>query len=248
MVKYLYLLVIILTGMNIATPHAETLSLKSNHDYAISDLALNNGDLLWLAKKKYLIIGIYEPLSPPLSIKDSEGKLNGIDAEYFSLIENTLKTKVIIKLFTDKKEADLALEAEDIDLLVTDLEKNKIPDDKFLHSNPLLFSYPALITKKENTMIPLHSSDPMKIAIVNNYPSEDFIKHRYKNASITSFDNFEKALSSVESGKYDVFFGTNLETSYYLSSDFYSSLSLIKTWSSEELVVSLLLNKTTPVY
>lgn len=243
MIKYLYILVIFLVDMNAKILHAETLSLKSNHDYAISNLALNNGDLLWLTKKKHIIIGIYGPLTPPLAIKDSEGKLKGIDAEYFSLIENTLKVKVKIKFFSVKDDADLALKAQDIDLLVTNSQQNRVLDSDVLHSKPLVFSYPALITKKENTMIPLHSSDHVKIAITGHYPSESFIKARYKNATITSFNNVEDALFSVENGKSDAFFGTNLEAGYYLSSDFHNTLNLAKTWNHEELLVSFSLNK-----
>jgi len=244
MVKYFGILLIMLVGMNTKILHAETLSLKSNHDYAISDLALNNGNLLWLMKKKHITIGIYGPLTPPLAIKDSEGKLQGIDAEYFSLIENTLKVKIIIKYFTAKEDAKLALKAESIDLLVTHSEQGKVLDNDFLHSKPLVFSYPALVTKKENTMIPLHSSDRIKIAITGHYPSEEFIKSRYKNAAITSFDNVEEALFSVENGKSDAFFGTNLEAGYYLSSDFHNTLNLVKTWDHEELLVSFSLNKS----
>ena len=244
MVKYLGILLIMLVGMNTKILHAETLSLKSNHDYAISDLALNNGNVLWLTKKKHITIGIYGPLTPPLAIKDSEGKLQGIDAEYFSLIENTLKVKVRIKYFTIKKDADLALNAGDIDLLVTHSEQGKVLDNDFLHSKPLVFSYPALVTKKENTMIPLHSSDQIKIAITGHYPSEKFIKSRYKNAAITSFENVEEALFSVENGKSDAFIGTNLEAGYYLSSEFHNTLNLVKTWDHEELLVSFSLNKS----
>lgn len=244
MIKYLHILLITLAGITTTILHAETLSLKSNHDYAISDLALNNGDLLWLTKKNHITIGIYGPLTPPLAIKDSEGKLKGIEAEYFSLIENTLKVKVKIKFFITKQDADLALKAEDIDLLVTHSEQGSVLDSYFLHSIPLVFSYPALIAKKENIMFPLHSSDRVKVAIMGHYPSEYFIKTRYKNAAITSFNNVEEALFSVENGKSDVFFGTNLEAGYYLSSDFHNTLNLVKTWDHEELLVSFSLNKS----
>lgn len=225
---------------------ASTLLLPEHSDYASSTVKLSNADQLWLAKKGTLTVGLYGQLRPPLSLIDGTNTLSGINSEYITLLKDSLKINVNVKYFTSIEMATLAIKHGEVDLVLPSLAEQKVTDSTLTASKPLIYSYPSLITRQNDSMRRLHTGDDVTVAIAGNYPDGDFIHSLFKNATIVEFDDVFQALSSVDNGRSDLFLGNNLEAGYLLSLNFDYTLNMIKVWSNDSLTVSFIMSKNKP--
>ncbi|HDR2681767.1 TPA: transporter substrate-binding domain-containing protein [Enterobacter mori] len=241
MVKYIFRLLIIMAMVSPYTVFAEKFLINNHNEFSLNTVKLNDRDILWLARKKNISIGVYGPLSPPLFIINGSGELSGISANYVSLLKNTLNIAITIRKFPGEKEAFTALKSGDIDVIINHLQSQPLHDAEITSSVPFLYSYPVLITKRDNAMTLPSVNDKVRVATSGKYPAHGFIRQKYKNAVIVSYDSTEQALSSVENGDTEMFIGTNLESDYYLSTDYYA-LRQIKTWGESVLTQSFWVN------
>lgn len=221
----------------------DRLSLPAHSDYAANIVKLNDADQLWLAEKGTLTIGLYGPLHPPLSLVKGVNTLSGINSEYILLLKENLKINVDIKYFTSFEMLIAAINNGEVDLALPSIVDQRITDSTLVVSKPLIYSYPSLIARKDESMKPLHSDDNITLAVTGDYPDREFIHSLFKNATIVEFDSVFKALCSVDNGSSDFYFGNNLEAGYFLFFDFDNSLDIMKTWGNERLTVSFFMNK-----
>lgn len=242
MLIHIVRLLIIMMLVSPGVVSAENLVIVNNNNFSLNGFKKNDRDVLWLARKKNISVGIYGPLTPPLYIISSSGELSGINAAYLSLLKNTFNTAVTIKTFPGEKEAISALKSGDIDVVINSLQSQSPPDIQIKSSAPFLYSYPVLIGKRDNAMRLPPVNSKVRIATSGQYPGHAFIRKQYKNAVIVSYDSTELALSSVENEDTDIFIGTNINSDYYLSTGVYHELSQIKTWREDVLTQSFWVN------
>ena len=240
------ILFIILSFAN-TLAQAATLKLAGSHDYKINQLTLNDNEQLWLAKKENINVGVYAPLMPPLSIISTNNEISGADADYLTLLKNTLNINLIINSFKDAKQAYSALSSGEVDLVIDKSQSKYAPNNSVIVSKPFIYSYPALITQRDKMMKYPDQDEKTYVAIANNYPGEKFIRSIYKNAIIKRHNSAEEALLSIANGTADVFIGDKLEADYYLSNEFHHELNQVKVWRSEEITQSIVVNKNNPV-
>lgn len=224
----------------------DRLSLPAHSDYAANIVKLNDTDRLWLAEKGTLIIGVYGPSRPPLLLVNGFNTLSGINSEYILLLKENLKVNVEVKHYASKEIAKAAIKSGEVDLVLPSLTDKEITDISLITSKTLIYSYPSLITKKDDSMRPFHTDDDVIVAVSGDYPDREFIHKLFKNASIVEFDDVFQALCSVDNGNSDFYLGNNLEAGYFIFSDFDNSLDAIKTWDNERLTVSFIVNKNNP--
>lgn len=241
------ILLFIILSFTVRVAHADTLKLAGSHDYKINQFKLNNNQKLWLTKKQNITIGVYLPLTTPLSITSANNEFSGVDAEYLTLLKNTLNRDLTITSFKDVEQAYTALSSGEIDLLIDKTPSGYVPDNPVILSHPFLYSYPVLITRRDKMMNYPARDEKVHVAIANNYPGEEFIRTVYKNAIIDRYQSAEEALLSVANGISDLFIGDKLEADYYLSNEFYHELNQVKAWGSEEIAHSFVINKNNPI-
>ncbi|MBC3252451.1 transporter substrate-binding domain-containing protein [Serratia fonticola] len=226
--------------------HASNLVLPEHSDYAANTVKLTKADQRWLAKKGVLTVGLYGPLHPPLAFADNANILRGINAEYLSLLEQNLKIEVTIKVFDSLEMATAAIHRGEVDLVLSSLSGKPVKDSSLVKSKPLLYSYPALVSTKSDSMRPLYTDDDVMLAVTGNYPDRGFIRTLFKKATIQEFDNVFQALSSVDNGNSDFYLGDNLEAGYVLFLNFENSLNMIKAWNHDNLTVSFIMSRPPP--
>lgn len=226
---------------------ADVLKLADSHEYKINQLKLNDNEHRWLDQKEKISVGFYLPLTAPLSIISANNELSGINAEYLTLLNNTLNKKIIIESFHSVEQAYSALYLGKIDLLIDKSSSKYIPNNSVVLSKPYIYSYPVLITQRDKMMNYPGYDEKVHVAISNNYPSDKFIKSVYKNAIIDRYKSTEEALLSVANGTSDIFIGDKLEADYDLSNDFYHELIQVRAWKNEVLTQSFAINKKNPV-
>ncbi|HGM5491481.1 TPA: transporter substrate-binding domain-containing protein [Serratia fonticola] len=227
---WLVLLFLMLPAQAVSNGPA-TLTLASNHIVTPPATPLSYGDLVWLVKKQSLIVAVYGVESPPLSMNSATGRYRGMNADYLVLLGKALHINVIVKHYADRQQALAALQAGSVDLVLSSPSGANQLEAPFIASLPLVQGYPTLVTRQAEVMKPFHdTSDKVKVAIVQGFPPEPFIKQWFPNATIVSFVSEYQALASVANQQSDYFLGNNLTTSFIIARDFYQTLGMVKFW------------------
>lgn len=227
----MFLLLAVVCPLRAATPEPVTLTLASDYQVFTPALPLSHLDLLWLAAKRTLTIGVYGTETPPLSMNTSTGRYRGMNADYLLLLENSLQVRVVIKHYADQGRALTALQGGNIDLILTSPSGGESLAAPFTASLPLIRAFPTLVTRQADVMKPLSDEHAaVKVAIKQGYPSDSFIKMVFPQAQITAYADNYLALASVANKENDYFFGNNLTSSFILVRDFYQALDMVKFW------------------
>lgn len=212
-------------------PESVALPPLRDSEVYISELPLKHDDLLWLANKHSLVIGVYTFEAPPLSFSSSTGRYQGMNADYLRILEKSLKVNLIIKQFGDEAQALTALKAGTIDAVLSSPTSDGALTSPFVASLPLITSFPMLVTRQTDMMSPLYNAhDEVRVATVLGYPSESFIKKTFPKSIITTYDDNYLALASVADNQNDYFFGDNLTSNFIITRDFFQSLQPVKFW------------------
>jgi len=227
----MFLLLAVVCPLRAATPEPVTLTLASDYQVFTPALPLSHLDLLWLAAKRTLTVGVYGTETPPLNMNTSTGRYRGMNADYLLLLENSLQVRVVIKHYADQPQALAALQGGNLDLILTSPSGGEPLAAPFTASLPLVRAFPTLVTRQADVMKPLSDEhDAVKVAIKQGYPSDAFIKTVFPQAQITAYADNYLALASVANKENDYFFGNNLTSSFILVRDFYQALDMVKFW------------------
>ncbi|WP_447885641.1 transporter substrate-binding domain-containing protein [Serratia fonticola] len=245
MYKYMFLLIIFLLCSTIHS-QASMFLLPLHSDYAANIVKLNKADEEWLTNKGALIVGVYGPFRPPMSLVKDPNTLSGIISEYILMLKETLKINVTIKKFHTREKALAAIIRGEVDLVLPPLSIKNETDNSLALSKPLIYSYPSLISRKTDSMRLLHTDDDVTVAVTGDYPDRDFILKLFKNPNIIVFNDTYEALSSVDDGGSDFYIGDNIEAGYFLFFYFENSLNMIKVWDYEKLTLSFVISKRSP--
>lgn len=211
------------------------LELAGQSDVLPPTIKLNNDDLIWLAKKNKLTVAVYPPEYPPLAFTSLTGRYRGINADYLTLLQKALNTNIDIKRYPDQQAALVAVKLREVDFILTQQTDSVVVESPLIASGPLVSSYPMLVTRQDEMMQPLHTKNPVNIAIAGTYPPEEFIKQSFPNARIVSFDSEYSALASVVDGQNDYFMGNSLTGNMAMMRDFPYALSVVKFWKSPQI-------------
>ncbi|CNG74193.1 putative virulence sensor protein [Yersinia intermedia] len=235
-----FISILLLLTMVMSFAHAEVvepvaLELAGQNDTISPTIRLSNDDLLWLAKKSKLTVAVYPPELPPLAFNSLTGRYRGMNADYLGLLQKTLNTNIEVKRYPDLEQALAAVKSHQVDLILTQQTDQMTIDSPFLASGPMFSSYPMLVTRNDEAMQPLHTDNPVRIAIAGTFPSEAFIKQSFPHAHIVSFDSEYSALASVVDGQNDYFMGNNLTGNIVMTRDFPYALSVVKFWKSPQI-------------
>lgn len=211
------------------------LELVGISEVANYDIDLTNEQWLWLAKKNKITVAVYPRDTPPLELNMDAGYYRGINADYLKIMERALKTNIEVVLYPNRKLAYAALEKHQVDLILSpQVDFHRIVNT-YKNSDPVVKSYPILVTSQDNSMKPVHTDEQVKIAISNNYPSNSFVKTSFPNAEIITFPNEYSALESVANGYNDYYIGNNLTSHTIMERDFIHMLNVAKLWRSPEI-------------
>ncbi|EFB4672691.1 acid-sensing system histidine kinase EvgS [Escherichia coli] len=212
--------------------YIEYRGISSNNRVTLDPLRLSNKELRWLASKKNLVIAVHKSQTATLLHTDSQQRIRGINADYLNLLKRALNIKLTLREYADHQKAMDALEDGEVDIVLSHLVASPPLNDDIAATNPLIITFPALVTTLHDSMRPLTSSKPVNIARVANYPPDEVIHQSFPKATIISFTNLYQALASVSAGQNDYFIGSNIITSSMISRYFTHSLNVVKYYNS----------------
>lgn len=226
------LIVLSITGRGVHAQDELPVELElSGYNYITPvPVYLSEDDKRWLKQKKTLKVAVYQPEQSPLVQTTLTGRYRGMNADYLALIQHSLNTHISVTVWKNQESAIHALKAGEVDMVLTGLESRPFTEEGILSSQPLVHSWPNLVTSLANVMVPLQSAQSTRVATVNHYPDEGFIQQSFPNAEIINYPTYQEALSSVAHGQNAWFVGDSLTTSTWLSQEFSLALTTVKYW------------------
>lgn len=146
------------------------------------------------SEQKNLVIAVHKSQTATLLHTDSQQRIRGINADYLNLLKRALNIKLTLREYADHQKAMDALEDGEVDIVLSHLVASPPLNDDIAATNPLIITFPALVTTLHDSMRPLTSSKPVNIARVAK------LSPRRGNSSIISKSNnylFYKFISGI---------------------------------------------------
>ena len=209
--------------------------LYSQIEILPSKFELSDYDWRWLGEKQELAIGVYAPNNPPFDLVLESGIYKGISADSIMTIMRNLGLRFKIIYYPDRDMALQGLLNSEIDMLADDGKRQRNESYGFLKSTPYIPDYPVLISRKAAMSNKHPIPHGARIATVQGYPSNEWIKKYFPDAKIERFPLPQNALSSVAFGENDYFLGRMIVANFLLERHYATTLSTAEIFSNENI-------------
>ncbi len=235
MVKLIYLLILfpLLLSLSSKAEEAQLIQIFNREQNMPLTFTLSDSDWRWLGKKREVKVGIFAPDNPPFDLIIDANTLEGLSADYTSLVLHHLGLQITTLYFPHRRAAVDALQQGAVDMLVDGAGSQEISPDLIL-SQSFIDDFPAMVSR-ENTLSAMQ--DPpalLHIAMPRGYQSDAWVESRYPEAKITRYPSALSALASVAFGENDVFIGNLTSASYLIERNYASSLSVVRIFERTE--------------
>lgn len=173
----------------------------------------------WLSKNRVLNVGVIFPSYEPFEVVSTAGHFEGISADILKYIGDELKTRIVIKGYSNNISARKAMQSGDIDMLSVGSWFN-IENSNLIgtFSEPFLKSKLAFSTLKERVgkykLIP----DGTRVAAPKGIVDVNYFNLIYPNAVLVEYSSPLAAIDSVYFGHTDILL-SDVYSTHYLSGE-----------------------------
>lgn len=193
----------------------ESLGLLTYARPYYQELNLSQDDWRWLRWKHELVLGTAQPDYPPFEMSNNTHDLEGITADYISIIGNSLNVRISVRRYANRTEVLDALAKGEIDLL-SSLELPEGHADLLL-SKSYVTNRPTLVSRIGH-IPPLNESlKGKRLAISESYIHKATAHNLYPQATIQTYSSHESAFSAVAFGQADVLLSDVISAQYLIS-------------------------------
>ncbi|HHQ4671709.1 TPA: ATP-binding protein [Aeromonas veronii] len=176
----------------------------------------------WLRDKGQLTIGFSLPDNPPFDMTTNGTKKSyeGLSADYVSLLEHALNTRIILKPYKSRIDAITDIKNGKIDLLTT---SNRFEEfHNLILSNAYVKDMPALyISEKTEQQKQLKT-----IAMAYDYLPDREIHEIYPNATLVHYPSRQEAVAATVFGQADAVIVDLFSANYLVNNTFAKRLLL----------------------
>lgn len=204
-----------------------TMKLFSREQSVTLTFALPDNDWRWLGQKREVRIGIYAPENPPFDVVIDTGTLEGISADYTTLVMRHLGLQMTTHYYSSRSAALNAMQQGSVDMIVDGAGSPVTPSADLLFSRPFVHDYPAMVSRENSISAQNDDPSPMDIAMPRGYMSDAWIESRFPQARITRYPSALSALASVAFGENNHFIGNLTSSNYLIERNYASTLSVV---------------------
>ncbi|NBJ36919.1 transporter substrate-binding domain-containing protein [Serratia fonticola] len=195
---------------------------------------LSDSDWRWLGMKRELSIAVYAPENPPFDFVPESGTFEGISADYSQLVAHYLGLGTRVLRYPNRAAALEGLSKGEADMLVDDAGGQEIENLSFISSIPFTPDHPVLVARETAISQILLTKPDLRIALLENFLSDEWLAAHYPHAQITRYDTPQTALSSVAFGENDYFIGNLTVTSFLIERNYANILSVADVFPAKE--------------
>ncbi|MFO7936052.1 MAG: transporter substrate-binding domain-containing protein [Kiritimatiellia bacterium] len=181
-----------------------------------SEIDLDREEREWLLMHPRIHVG-WDNSWAPIEFADKNGQARGIAIDYLKELEKILGVQFVMERADNWQITSEKLKTRELDMcscLAITPERLKLFSftDTYLESPVVCFG--------NSRMTPVHSLSQlrgMKVAVVRDYATDEWISRNYPDLTITYTENVEKGIRLLSEGDVDVFAGSLIVGNYYLS-------------------------------
>ncbi|MET0084075.1 MAG: transporter substrate-binding domain-containing protein [Sedimenticola sp.] len=178
-------------------------------------VSLSESERLWLNEHQDIVIA-YDGDFPPYSEQLPSGDFQGYAIDVVKILEQRLG--VNFKVYPDGVWKNLfdAAKSREVDVVVT---MNPIPERRqwFVFSDDYIFLSATLFARIDDHRFPsLRDVSLARIALVEGYAGNPSLLKKFPNTTPVLFQNMTQALSAVNEGVVDIYFGPDNIAKYLL--------------------------------
>lgn len=195
---------------------------------------LSDSDWRWLGMKREVKIAVYAPENPPFDFVPASGIFEGISADYSQLVAHHLGLGTKVLRYSNRAAALEGLSKGEADMLVDDSGVQQIENSGFISSIPFIPDHPVLVARETAISQPQLSKPNLRVALLDNFLSDEWLATHYPNAKITRYSTPQTALSSVAFGENDYFIGNLTFTSFLVERNYANILSVADIFPAQK--------------
>lgn len=162
-------------------------------------------------KPTELIVGFVRSTSEPLVIYRWDGRIEGIYADYLSVLARLLKIPIQLRVFDNYQQAKKALDAGYIQLLAQTSASLSAIVRKGNESKPILIQPLVMLIKKEKIY---YKADELRVLVAHEEPREVLDKIRQSYREVTIVKSTQEALQEILADKADAFISGQAQMAY----------------------------------
>jgi ABC-type nitrate/sulfonate/bicarbonate transport system substrate-binding protein/signal transduction histidine kinase len=189
-----------------------------------NNMLLNDNEKEYLKKKKIITMCV-DPSRMPFE-KIENGKHIGIIADYINLIQNKIKTPIV--LIPTKTWDESLQKAENRECDILSFAVNSLGRQEYLNFTKPFFNLPLVIASDIHTPFieDIGKIKNQKFGIVKGYAYETVLKVKYPNLKLVQVENIEKGLQLVKKGQIFGFIDNLATVGYYIQNDYIGQLKI----------------------
>jgi ABC-type nitrate/sulfonate/bicarbonate transport system substrate-binding protein/signal transduction histidine kinase len=188
------------------------------------NMLLNDNEKEYLKKKKSITMCI-DPSRMPFE-KIEDGKHIGIIADYINLIQNKIKTPIVLIPTKNWSESLQKVKNKECDIL--SFAVNSLERQEYLNFTKPFFNLPLVIASDIHTPFieDIGKIKNQKFGIVKGYAYETILKVKYPNLQLVQVQNIEEGLQLVKKGQIFGFIDNLATVGYHIQNDYVDQLKI----------------------
>lgn len=162
-------------------------------------------------KSTAILVGIVRCTSEPLIIYRWDGKIEGIYADYLSVLSRLLKIPIKIRIFDNHQQARNALNEGYIQLLAQTSAALTATVQRKNESKPILIQPLVMLVKKEKAY---YKAEELRVLVAHSEPPELLAKIRQSYREVVVVGSAQEALRLILDDKADGFISGQAQIAY----------------------------------
>lgn len=202
--------------INVALGAPQQLQLLGHSSLDATQVHLKEADWRWLRERRTLVMGVSAPDYAPFDLTNNNDELEGITADYASLIAQMLNVTIQVQRYEHRDDVIDALKRGDVDFLGT-ANGYEAADPHLKLSRSYANDQPTLVTRVGDSQALSGELDGKRLAMLYHYMPANTVASYYANASLQLYSSTFEAIGAVAFGQADVYLGDAISSNYLIN-------------------------------
>lgn len=191
------------------------------------NIYLSDVEKKWLSENPVITVGI-DPGWAPVEYS-IDGDPRGVTMDYLAALEEILNVDFnVTHLESWNDSFDSVVSGET--MLLSSATQTDEREAYLIFSEPYLNLVTAIFTDEdEQVLLDLPTLDGQKVALVEGYSINEYIKRNYPNITIVPVENINDGLNKLANGRVDAFIDAMLTTTYAIQKEGFANIKVSGT-------------------
>src|SRR5690606_30378460 len=205
---------------------AGSLALRSQVAPTRFAAPLSEGDAAWLRAHGELVVGIWGEDFAPIQFRPDEGWMEGVAADYLTLLGNALDVPVRARWFADRGAAIAALRAHEVEAVSAFAEPEDEPGLET--SAPYLRAPLAIVRRAGPALADEGMLEGRGVVEPTQADARRLLRHHPEAMPVALAPSFFKALEAVSLGRADYYVGDLVSATYAVEQGWFLNLRVAR--------------------